>query len=75
MVWVGAANPQVNLFRVTFIDNQIIQQEIAIGKKPSLSKWVIKDITSESFKWEALISENEGKEWQLTQEVFARRKD
>lgn len=75
VVWVGAANPQVNLFRVTFIDNQIIQQEIAIGKKPSLSKWVIKDITSESFKWEALISENEGKEWQLTQEVFARRKD
>jgi hypothetical protein len=74
VVWVGAANPQVNLFKVGFVDNQIVQQEIAIGQKQSLAKWVIKDIKPASFTWEAYLREDEGKEWRLTQEVFARRK-
>jgi hypothetical protein len=35
---------------------------------------VIKDIKPASFTWEAYLREDEGKEWRLTQEVFARRK-
>jgi hypothetical protein len=74
-IWVGAANSQVNLFKVSFLDHQIVQQEIVIGQKPGMARWVFSEITPESFKWEAYLSENDGKEWNLTQEVFARRKN
>lgn len=74
-IWVGAANSQVNLFKVSFLDLQIVQQEIAIGQKPGMARWVFSEIKPESFKWEAYLSENDGKEWKLTQEVLARRKN
>jgi len=77
ILWIGAVNAKVNLLEVSFIDNQIIQQEVAIGQKTSLAKWVFSDIKPDSFKWEAYISENfEDKEtkWNLTQEIFAKRK-
>jgi len=75
VIWVGAINAQINLFNVLFLDNQIIQQEVALGQKSGLAKWVFRDIKPESFKWEAYLSENNGEKWNLTQEVFARRKN
>ena len=74
VVWIGAVNVQINLFEVLFSNNQIIQQEIPIGQKSGLAKWVFSDIKPGSFKWEAFITENRGKNWKLTQEVFAERK-
>ena len=74
VVWVGAVNAQINLFKVLFQEDQIIQQEIPIGQKPGMAKWVFSDIKTDSFKWEAYLRENNGEMWNLTQEVFARRK-
>jgi len=74
IAWVGAINTQINLFKASFADNQIIQQEIPIGQNQSLAKWVFCNIKQESFKWEAYVTENNGESWNLTQEVFARRK-
>ena len=74
VIWVGAVNVQVNLFKASFCNNQIIQQEIATGSGTRLAKWVISDIKPESFKWEAFVSDDNGTNWTLTQEVFATRK-
>ncbi|MDP4239984.1 MAG: hypothetical protein Q8904_11000 [Bacteroidota bacterium] len=74
VIWIGAINTQLNLFKAVFSENQIIQQEIMIGQKQNPAKWVFKDLKAESFKWEAYQSEENRKVWKLTQEVFARRK-
>ncbi|MBP1631300.1 MAG: hypothetical protein H6Q15_2193 [Bacteroidetes bacterium] len=74
VVWIRGIGAQLFLFNVSFIDNQIIQQEVAIGQKSNLSKWVFKEIKPESFKWEAYLSDDDGNKWNLTQEVFAKRK-
>jgi len=75
VVWIGAVNTQINLFRVSFLDNRITQEEITVGEKPTQARWVFRDITHDSFIWEAYQSNNKGLEWNLTQEVFARRKN
>lgn len=74
VVWMGAVNTQINLFRVSFPDNRIVQLEIAVGDNQKLEKWVFKDIMHDTFTWEAYHSENQGLVWKLTQEVFARKK-
>jgi len=73
MLWIGSLNTQTNHFRVSFLDNRIIEQKIFVGENQAITKWVFKDITNYSFTWETFQSEDRGLVWHLTHEVFARR--
>ena len=75
VLWMGAVNARINLFRVTFTENRIIQLEIPAGENQGQEKWIFKDLTDDSFTWEAYHSEDHGEAWRLTQEVIARRKN
>lgn len=73
--WIGAVNPQFNILRMMVEGSQIVHLEIPLGEKPLISKWLFRDITESTFKWEAYVSADGGKSWQLTQEVFAQRRE
>jgi hypothetical protein len=51
-----------------------VQDEIVIGDEAKVSRWVFRDISETTFKWEAHVSKDNQESWQLRQEVFARRK-
>ena len=74
VVWVGPILSQFSIFEVHQSDGQIIQTEILNSEKEKKSKWLFKDISDTSFKWEAYILPNGEKDWILNQEVFARRR-
>jgi hypothetical protein len=74
VVWVGPILSQVHIFRANQTENQIVQDEIVIGDEAKVSRWVFRDISETTFKWEAHVSKDNQESWQLRQEVFARRK-
>lgn len=75
VVWLGAANPQFKIFNVSFVNNEIIQQEEPQKNKLEVARWIIREITNDSFKWEAYLSKDGGNGWVLTQEVLAKRRN
>ena len=74
VIWIGPVLSQLNIFRAKQTNDQIIQNEIMIGDKEKILKWVFKDICETSFKWEAYISSDNQKTWKMDQEVYAKRK-
>jgi len=36
-------------------------------------KWIFSDVTRRSFHWQAVVSPDKGKTWQLQEEMFVRR--
>ena len=74
IVWIGPILSQLNIFKAHQIDDQIIQSEIMIGDQGKNSRWVFKNISENSFKWEAYNSSDNQKTWELKQEEYAQRK-
>ena len=75
----SAEDPQLNsakgsaLKKVTSYEDRIIQDEIVTTDRGKISRWEIKDIKKDSFKWESYISSDGRKTWRMDQEVFANR--
>jgi len=74
VIWVGPILSRLDIFKVALVNDQIIQDEILFGNKKQISKWLFKDISKSTFKWEAYVSSVELTSWKLVQEVFAKRK-
>ncbi len=72
--WFGPILSQFNVFKVTVENDEIVQDEIPFIDKGKISRWVFKDITDESFKWEAFVTNDKTKTWKMNQEVFAKRR-
>lgn len=75
VLWIGSVSSQIYHFSVTFQDNRIIQQKMPVGENLEKAKWIFMDITNNSFTWEGYQSDDCGLVWNLTQEIFARRKN
>jgi len=73
IIWIGPILSNINIFKVTHTESQIIQDEIFFKDKNEISRWLFKDIKKNSFKWEAYVSKDNRKTWKLTQEVYAKR--
>jgi len=59
----------------TFIA-QKVNQEIVLESKTKEGypeKWIFSDITSQSFRWRSVETHDNGKTWQLTEEMQVRR--
>ena len=74
VIWIGPILSQLCIFKAQQIGNEIIQDEIVVGDKGKISRWVFRDISKNAFKWEAYISEDNQETWQINQEVHAKRK-
>jgi len=73
-VWVG---PHLNLmffFKVIRKGDDIEINEINVDNKETITRWMFTDIKSDSFRWTAYDSNDDGKSWLLTQEVLANRR-
>ena len=72
VVWIGPALSNLSVFAAERDGDRIVQNEL-FPRKEKLSRWMFRDITGRSFKWEAHVSHDQGKSWDLEQEVFATR--
>ena len=72
MAYIGPILSNISVFKV-FHTERIIQDEIMTADKRKISRWEIKDIKEDSFKWESYISSDGRKTWRMDQEVFAYR--
>ena len=74
VLWIGPILSNLNIFKVTHNQDQIIQDEIMVEDDSKISRWIFKDIKEASFKWEAYVSNDNGKTYDIDQEVNAKRK-
>ena len=71
--WFGPILSTYTIFRAKKEKGVILQEEIPLGEKQDRSRWLFRDITSGSFTWEAYVSKDGKRTWDLTQQVFAER--
>lgn len=60
----------------TFVARQVGNQIVMEGnsnKDGSPVRWIFSGITRGSFHWQAVVSADKGKTWQLQEEMFVRR--
>jgi hypothetical protein len=74
VVFIGPVLSNLSIFKVSHTEDKIIQDEIMVVDKGKISRWEIKDIKENSFKWESYISNDRRKTWRMDQEVYAYRK-
>lgn len=69
--WIGPVKGYVLPFIARLVGEEIVLE----GRSESgqYRKWIFSDITSESFKWRALESDNNWLTHRMVQEMFARR--
>lgn len=71
VVWFGLVAGNVGLMTGRQVDGEIWIEE----KKPDgvLIRWILDEITPNSFHWKGLRSDDDGKSWRMQQEMLARR--
>lgn len=74
IIFIGPISSNLSVFKVSHTEDEIIQDEIMIKDKSRISRWEIKDIKENFFKWESYISKDGRKTWKMDQEVLANRK-
>ena len=74
IVFIGPILSNLKIFEVSHTEDKIIQEEIMVVDKGMISRWEIKNIRENSFKWESHISRDGRKTWKMDQEVYANRK-
>jgi hypothetical protein len=56
-------------------DRIVLDGQWTIGDRGPMFRWTFSDITANSFRWAANISEDGGKTWRLVEEMRARRQE
>ena len=74
IIFIGPILSNLSIFKVSHTRDRIIQDEIMTVGKGKISRWEIKDIKENSFKWESYISYDSLKTWKMDQEIYAKRK-
>jgi len=72
IVWIAPIGSVIQTFVAHAVGEEIILEGRTVdGKLPE--RWILSEITPQSFHWRAVESHDDGKTWQLTQKVVARK--
>jgi hypothetical protein len=72
VIWIAPAGSIVQTFIARPVGSEIILEgRTSDGAYPE--RWIISEITPRSFRWRSAVSHDDGKTWQLTQKMSARR--
>lgn len=71
VVWVGPVHANLRTFIARLIDDEIVLEGKDDDGAPM--RWIFSEVTKQSFHWRGVTSHDEGKTWQLQQEMFVRR--
>jgi hypothetical protein len=72
VVWFSPLGRTVTLVGRPGDGGDIVQEGRRITGKPV--RWLFTEMTGESFRWLGYVSDDEGKNWRLEQEMLARRR-
>jgi len=72
IIWIDPANSILQTFVARPVGDEIVLEGMTVdGKRPE--RWILSEITPKSFHWRSAESHDDGKSWQITQKVIARR--
>jgi hypothetical protein len=72
VIWIAPVERVVQTFVARQVGDEIVLEGMTTdGKYPE--RWILSEITPESFHWRSVESHDDGKSWQITQKVVARR--
>jgi len=72
IVWIAPVGSVVQTFVAQQVGDEIVLEgETPDGKYPE--RWILSQITPQSFHWRSVESHDNGKTWLLTQKILARR--
>lgn len=72
IIWIAPVGSIIQTFVARPVGDEIVLEGMTIdGKYPE--RWILSEITPQSFHWRSVESYDDGKSWQITQKVFARR--
>ena len=72
IIWIVPIGSVIQTFVARAVGEEIILEGRTVdGKFPE--RWILSEITSRSFHWRSVESHDDGKTWQLTQKVVARK--
>lgn len=72
IVWIAPVGSVVQ----TFVARQVGDEIVLEGKTPDgkyPERWILSQITPQSFHWRSVESHDDGKTWLLTQKILARK--
>ena len=72
ITWIVPVGSIIQTFVARAVDDEIVLEgKTPDGKYPE--RWILSEITPQSFHWRSVESHDNEKTWQLTQKIFARR--
>lgn len=71
IVWTAPVKAVVRTFVARQVGDEIVQEET--GSSGKLTKWIFSRITTDSFHWRSISSEDSGMTWEIEQEMEVRR--
>jgi len=71
-VWVGPIKNRLHTFEARKIGEEIVMEETS--NNDIKMKWILSEIKKDSFHWKSIISDDDGENWNLVQEMRVRRK-
>ena len=72
IIWIAPVGSIVQTFEARSVGEEIVLEgKTPDGKYPE--RWILSEIRSQSFSWRSVESHDDGKTWQVTQKVWARR--
>ncbi len=74
IIWIDPVGSIVQTFVARPVGDEIILEGKTVDNKHP-ERWIFSEITDDSFHWRAVESRDDGKTWQMTQNIWARRAD
>jgi len=72
IVWIDPVGSIVQTFVAQRVADEIVLEGRSVDDKYP-ERWILSEITSDSFYWRSVESHDDGKTWEVTQKVRARR--
>jgi hypothetical protein len=73
VVWVGPMRHNLITFTGRKVGSEIVMEADSRPSSSQRHRWILSEISSQSFHWRAVTSLDEGKNWILEQEMNVRR--
>ncbi len=72
IIWIAPVSSVVQTFVARPLGDEIVLEGRTVdGKYPE--RWILSEITSDSFHWRSVESHDDGRTWEVTQKIWARR--
>ena len=73
VIWICPIEGVVQTFIARKVDEEIVLE--GKTKEGYPERWIFSDITPQSFRWRSVQTQDNGKTWQLTEEMQVRKRD